>query len=123
MKQFEIKTPKEGVNTIVAQFTALKLDEVVEAVKAAEDPQLFVQKLYPDLAEGLVDKILTLARGETPADDFAEDDATIDERDETTLAVDLGGEDGYVAGDLVYLRGRRWVVGSREDDAFVLKAF
>ena len=123
MKHFEIKTPKEGVNTIVAQFAAFKLDEVVEAVQASDDAPAYMAQHYSDLAEGLVDKILTLARGETPADDFAEGDASVDERDENTLAVDLGGEDGYVAGDLVYLRGRRWVVGSREENAFVLKAF
>ena len=126
MKQFEIENPKEGVNTLVAQFAAFKLDEVVDAVRGAEDARAYMAGNYPDLDEGLVGKILTLAKGEIPADDFEEVEGMVEERDETTLVVDLGGKDAYVAGDLIYLRGRRWVVGSHtttDDDRFVLKSF
>jgi len=123
MKQFEIKPPSEGVNTLVAKFAAFKLDEVVEAVRATEDRPAYIAEHYPDVDERIVAKILTLAKGETPADDFEEIEGMVEDQDELTLVVDLGGEDGYVAGDLVYLRGRRWVVGSRIDDRFVLKSF
>ena len=125
MKQFELDPPEEGVNTIVAQFAAFKVDEVVAAVQASGDHEAHMDENYPDVGSHIRDKILTLARGETPADDFVEggDGVAVEDVDENTLTVDLGGEDDYVAGDLIYFRGRRWVVGSRVDDTLVLKAF
>jgi len=129
MKEFEIQPPVEGANTLFAQFSVVKLDEVVRAVRAAadvpEDMPAYFEENYPEMSDALVEKICLLAVGETPADDF--DDAQIshvEEPDANTVHLCLReSPEKWESGDLVYFRGKRWIVGTRQDCQLVLKHF
>ena len=128
-KEYELEVPKEGANTLFAQFSVVKVDEVVRMVKDAverpEDIPEYLEEAYPEMSAGLVEKIALLAVGETPGDDFDLDVlAGVEQPDENTVNVTLHkGAENWESGDLVYFRGQRWIVGSRTDAKLVLKHF
>ena len=128
-KEYELEVPKEGANTLFAQFSVVKVDEVVRMVKDAverpEDIAEYLEEAYPEMSAALVEKIALLAVGETPGDDFDLDAlAGVEQEDEKTVHVTLHqGAENWESGDLVYFRGKRWIVGSRTDATLVLKHF
>jgi hypothetical protein len=120
---FEIKKPAEGANTLFAQFSVFRLDEILAEMRQAEDPEAYLQTSYSDVAVHVLEKLRVLARGETPPDDFEESDVRLFELlDARTLVVELE-DDRYQPGDLLYVRGERWVVGTRKDSRLTLKRF
>ena len=132
MREFDISRPKEGLDTLVAQFAGLKIDEYVHKAQEAVGPDASPEAIrshlaehHADLSPRLVEKVVFLARGMTPPDDFSEQEVgTLEKPDDRTLEVEFtSGEHDYTPGDVLFFEGTRWVVGSRSEASYVLKRF
>ena len=128
-KKIEIREPKEGVDTLVTQFSVAELSKLVKKVKGSTtphgEPSLVAEQLkemYPDMVDHLREKIALLACGQLPPDDFEEDSiVSVGIVDECSARLELRNPDERDVGDLVYFQGKWWIVVLQKDNKIVLK--
>lgn len=133
MKEFEIAVPREGLGTLVTQFAGLKIDEYVSEVRelvdgaaSVDEVRAHVEQTYPEISERLRQKISLLVCGITPPDDLSENDfvGASASGDGRTLDIEMAtSSHPFEAGDVIYMRGARWVVGTRNGACMLLKRF
>lgn len=130
MNRIQISQPKEGADTLVAQFAILKVLEVLERVKKLEwgDPsprqiEEYLGKTFTELSPRMRKKIELLARGLTPPDDFRDDDCRqVTRIKDTILELELQPpRRDLQAGEMAYFRGKRWLITKYEGDVMTLK--
>ena len=132
MSEFEIAWPQDGLGILVTQFAGLKIDEYVREVRRLVDDaagpdevHAYVEQTYPEISDRLRRKISLLVCGITPPDDLADEDVVrLAARDERTLDVEMAtSSHPFEAGDVIYMQGKRWVVGTRNGACMLLKRF
>lgn len=130
MKRIEIKSPKEGAETLVAQFSVLEILDVLQKISALEggDPspreiESFLDEEFEGMNAGMRKKLELMARGLTPPDDFRADDCRwLSKRNPRTLEVAfLEDRQDLVPGDLIFHGGVRWLYVNRDGDKLILK--
>ena len=84
-----------------------------------------MEQTYPEISERLRQKISLLVCGITPPDDFTDHDfARVVAPDESSLEVEMAtSTHPFEAGDVVYMQGKRWVVGTRNGASMLLRRF
>ncbi len=127
-----VRKPKEGLNTLIAEFTFLHFDAAIEEIKKLRSEGFSEKELisriehrYSDTDERTRKKIYQLSLDVAPRDDFSDEElaSRVDQSD-TTVEVELkSAPDEYPAGAVVFFEGRRWVVSSVKDGRIVLKHF
>lgn len=129
---FNISRPRQGMQTLVAQFSFLQIERTISEVKelkarnASESEVLqLIQRRHKDLDSRSQKKILQLCLGITPSDDFSEDDlVSVREVKATSLDVELKEpREEFQSGEIVFFRGLRWVIASRRGNSLSLKQF
>ena len=132
---FSIQGGKEGFGTLVAQLSFLQCDTIIEQLtalrgqgKSENEIQTFLDKRASDMDTESRSKLLTLSKGETPADDFTPADCASSEMEnELTLKARLADSDHRLNtapnGSIVFHQGQRWVLVSAAAGVLTFKRF
>lgn len=131
-KVYNVFKPKEGLNTLVSQFSFLQLEKVVVEVQkrraqgaTERDLRNHINSRYAEFDELSREKIYQLSLGITPDDDIQAGDVSEESQlDRTALKVVLKEEDSRLhEGSIVYYHQKRWVVVEIQGAILVLKSF
>lgn len=118
-KRYEISKPKEGIKTLSAQFSLVRLEKTIDTAKkmrrlgkTEQEVSQYVNSQHSDLDFSSRKKIYQISLGELPADDLlAEDVENISLVNETTLSLTLKkAMRDTQEGSLIFYQGKRWVV-------------
>ncbi len=131
-KVYNVFKPKEGLNTLVSQFSFLQLEKIVAAVKqrraegaSERDLQNHINSHYVEFDELSREKIYQLSLGITPKDDIVAGEVSEEsEIDKTTLKLVLKITNSRIhEGTILYYHEKRWVVVKIQSTEIVLKRF
>ena len=131
-KVYNVFKPKEGLNTLVSQFSFLQLEKVIVDVQkrraqgaTERDLRNHIDSRYAEFDELSREKIYQLSLGLTPDDDIQAGDVSEESQlDRTALKVVLKEEDSRLhEGSIVYYHQKRWVVVEIQGAILVLKSF
>ena len=131
-KVYNVFKPKEGLNTLVSQFSFLQLEKVVAEVRkrraegaTERDLRTHIDSRYSEFDELSREKIYQLSLGITPKDDIQAGDVSDESQlDKTALKVVLKNVDNTLhEGSIVYYHQKRWVVVEIQGPILVLKGF
>ena len=122
--------PEKSWNTLVAHVAVLQVDNIISKLKELRSQGASPEDLHQHLATHFADvdasskeKILNLAMGNVPPDDFSREEIEkFDEESERTLQFTLKeATDRFAPGMLVFFGGTRWVVTSAQEQELILK--
>jgi hypothetical protein len=127
-----VSTPKEGLGTLVAQFSFLHFDKAVHAArelrsKGSSEAEIreALKASYSDMDDHTRRKVHQVSLGLQPRDDILVDQ--ILERNEiksTTIEIKVSDcPKEVVKGTVVFVEKKRWVVISRQGQNLELKQF
>jgi hypothetical protein len=131
-KVYNVFKPKEGLNTLVSQFSFLQLEKVVAEVQkrraegaTERDLRTHIASRYAEFDELSREKIYQLSLGITPEDDIQAGDVSEESQlDKTALKVVLKNVDNRLhEGSIVHYHQKRWVVVEIQGLILVLKSF
>jgi hypothetical protein len=129
-KVYNVFKPKEGLNTLVSQFSFLQLEKFVAEVQkrraegaTERDLRNHINSRYAEFDELSRKKIYQLSLGITPDDDIQAGDVSEESQlDKTALKVVLKSVDNRLhEGSIVYYHQKRWVVVEIQGSILVLK--